>query len=58
MGTTSLVGFGSSATGAIPVGGTIDLTGTALGPILDFSFTMPDDGIITAISDTLVILRH
>ncbi|WP_142318835.1 exosporium glycoprotein BclB-related protein [Bacillus cereus] len=50
VGTTSLVGFGSSATGITPVGGIIDLTGTALGPILNFSFSMPDDGVITSIS--------
>ncbi|PHG57330.1 bclB domain-containing protein [Bacillus toyonensis] len=50
VGTTSLIGFGSSATGITLVGGEIDLTGTALGPILDFSFSMPGDGIITSIS--------
>ncbi|PEL93765.1 hypothetical protein CN602_29555 [Bacillus cereus] len=50
VGTASLIGFGSSATGITPVGGAIDLTGTALGPILDFSFSMPGDGVITSIS--------
>ncbi|WP_339326430.1 exosporium glycoprotein BclB-related protein [Bacillus thuringiensis] len=50
VGTASLIGFGNSASGITPVGGTIDLTGTTLGPILDFSFSMPGDGVITSIS--------
>ncbi|WP_017531349.1 exosporium glycoprotein BclB-related protein, partial [Pelosinus sp. HCF1] len=50
VGTTSLVGFGSSATGISLLGGVIDLTGTALGPIIDFSFSVPRDGVITSIA--------
>jgi BclB C-terminal domain-containing protein len=49
-GTTSLLGFGSSATGISLVGGTIDLTGTVLGPIINFAFSVPRDGTITSIS--------
>jgi BclB C-terminal domain-containing protein len=50
VGTTSLVGFGSSATGISLVGGAIDLTGTALGPTIDFSFSVPRDGTITSLT--------
>ncbi|MDF2718343.1 MAG: BclB C-terminal protein [Paenibacillus sp.] len=50
VGTASLVGFGSSATGIDIAGGTIDLTGTVLGPIINFAFSMPRDGTVTALS--------
>ncbi len=50
VGTVGLVGFGSSAVGITPVAGVIDLTGTALGPIIDFAFSVPRNGIITSIA--------
>ncbi|MGQ3739001.1 exosporium glycoprotein BclB-related protein, partial [Bacillus sp. Fil] len=50
IGTTSLVGFGNSATGISLVGGNIDLTGTALGPIINFAFSMPRSGTITSLA--------
>jgi BclB C-terminal domain-containing protein len=50
VGTTSLIGFGSSATGIPLVGGIIDLTGTALGPIINFAFSAPRDGTITSVA--------
>lgn len=50
VGTTSLVGFGSSVTGISLVGGAIDLTGTALGPLIDFAFVAPRAGTITSIA--------
>ncbi|MBW7462092.1 hypothetical protein K0U00_49395, partial [Paenibacillus sepulcri] len=49
-GTAGLLGFGSSASTVTLLDGTIDLTGTALGPLLDFAFSMPRDGTISAIS--------
>ncbi|EHS59654.1 exosporium glycoprotein BclB-related protein, partial [Paenibacillus sp. Aloe-11] len=49
-GSTSLIGFGSSATGISIVGGAIDLTGTLLGPLTNFAFSVPRDGIITSIA--------
>ncbi|ADM68466.1 hypothetical protein GMA19_00615 [Paenibacillus polymyxa E681] len=49
-GTTSLIGFGSSATGISLVGDTIDLTGTLVGPLINFAFSIPRDGVITSIS--------
>ncbi|PWW36841.1 MULTISPECIES: exosporium glycoprotein BclB-related protein [Paenibacillus] len=50
VGTTSLIGFGSSATGISLVGGTIDLTGTVVGPLINFAFSAPRDGVITSIA--------
>ncbi|SEL52194.1 exosporium glycoprotein BclB-related protein [Paenibacillus sp. OK003] len=50
VGTASLIGFGSSATGIDVVGGLIDLTGTALGPLINFAFSAPRDGVITSLS--------
>ncbi|MFJ5713991.1 exosporium glycoprotein BclB-related protein [Neobacillus sp. NPDC093127] len=50
VGTGGLLGFGNSASGISLSGGTIDLTGTALGPIIDFAFSVPRDGTITSIS--------
>ncbi|MDI9261143.1 exosporium glycoprotein BclB-related protein [Alicyclobacillus sendaiensis] len=49
VGTTSLVGFGSSVTGVTLLGsGQIDLTGAG-GTLLNFAFSMPRDGTITSI---------
>lgn len=50
VGTTSLVGFGSSATGISIVGDNIDLTGTTLSPIINFAFSMPRSGTITSLA--------
>ncbi|MEK5547227.1 MULTISPECIES: exosporium glycoprotein BclB-related protein [unclassified Paenibacillus] len=50
VGTTSLIGFGSSATGIGLVGDTIDLTGTLVGPLINFAFSVPRDGVITSIA--------
>ncbi|OBA05199.1 hypothetical protein A9P44_15510 [Paenibacillus polymyxa] len=50
VGTTSLIGFGSSATGISLVSGTIDLTGTLVGPLINFAFSVPRDGVITSIA--------
>ncbi|OZQ63979.1 hypothetical protein CA600_17815 [Paenibacillus sp. VTT E-133280] len=50
VGTTSLVGFGSSATGISLVGGNIDLTGTVLGPLINFAFSTPRAGVITSLA--------
>ena len=50
IGTTSLVGFGSSATGIDLIGGQIDLTGTVLGPLINFAFSVPRDGTITSLA--------
>ncbi len=49
VGTSSMVGFGSSATGVSIVGGIIDLTGAA-GTLLNFAFSVPRDGTITSIA--------
>ncbi|UNL95307.1 collagen-like repeat preface domain-containing protein [Paenibacillus polymyxa] len=50
VGTTSLIGFGSSATGISLVGGIIDLTGTLVGPVINFAFSIPRGGVITSIA--------
>ncbi|MGV2362034.1 MAG UNVERIFIED_CONTAM: collagen-like repeat preface domain-containing protein [Paenibacillus polymyxa] len=50
IGTTSLIGFGSSATGISLVGGIIDLTGTLVGPLINFAFSVPRGGVITSIA--------
>ncbi|MEO2259266.1 exosporium glycoprotein BclB-related protein [Paenibacillus amylolyticus] len=50
VGTTSPIGFGSSATGVSILGGTIDLTGTIVGPLINFAFSVPRDGVITSIA--------
>ncbi|MEI4649451.1 hypothetical protein WAG28_16250 [Bacillus cereus] len=50
IGITSLVGFGNSATGISLVGGNIDLTGTVLGPITNFAFSMLSSGTITSLA--------
>ncbi|MGN7412731.1 exosporium glycoprotein BclB-related protein [Paenibacillus sp. SAF-068] len=50
VGTTSLIGFGNSATGVSILGGTIDLTGTVVGPLINFAFSTPRDGVITSIA--------
>jgi BclB C-terminal domain-containing protein len=49
-GTTSLIGFGSSATGISLLGGVIDLTGTLVGPLINFAFSVPRAGTITSIA--------
>ncbi|MEC3882640.1 exosporium glycoprotein BclB-related protein [Halobacillus sp. HZG1] len=50
VGTTSLVGFGSSVTGVTLLGsGQIDLTGAG-GTLLNFAFSAPRDGTITSIA--------
>lgn len=49
VGTSSLVGFGNSATGVSLVGNTIDLTG-AEGTLLNMAFSVPRSGIITSIA--------
>ncbi|WP_275452140.1 exosporium glycoprotein BclB-related protein [Paenibacillus ehimensis] len=50
VGTTGLVGFGSSVSNVSLLGGTIDLTGTALGPLVNFAFSVPRAGTITSIA--------
>jgi BclB C-terminal domain-containing protein len=45
LGTTTLVGFGASATGVSILGGVIDLSG-----LTNLAFSVPDDGIITSIA--------
>ncbi|MCY7529391.1 exosporium glycoprotein BclB-related protein, partial [Bacillus pumilus] len=47
VGTSSLVGFGNSATGVSIVGGIIDLTGAA-GTLLNMAFSVPRAGTITS----------
>ncbi|MFQ3542584.1 exosporium glycoprotein BclB-related protein [Halobacillus rhizosphaerae] len=50
VGTTSLVGFGSSVTGVTLLGSNqIDLTGAG-GTLLNFAFSVPRDGTITSIA--------
>jgi len=48
-GTSSLLGFGSSAAGVSVLGSTIDLTGAA-GTLLNFAFSAPRSGTIESIS--------
>ncbi|WP_157265645.1 exosporium glycoprotein BclB-related protein [Paenibacillus sp. FJAT-27812] len=50
VGTVSLVGFGLALPGVVLSGTSIDLTGTVLGPILDFAFSVPRDGTIDSLS--------
>jgi BclB C-terminal domain-containing protein len=50
--TVGLLGFGISATNVDILGGTITLTGTALGPLINFAFSVPRDGTITSIAAT------
>ncbi|GLF92186.1 hypothetical protein Saga11_34450 [Bacillus safensis] len=47
VGTSSLVGFGNSATGVSILGGIIDLTGAA-GTLLNMAFSVPRAGTITS----------
>ncbi|MBO1910188.1 hypothetical protein J4G37_36070, partial [Microvirga sp. 3-52] len=49
VGTTSLVGFGSSASTVTTLGGNIDLTGAG-GTLLNFAFSVPRAGTITSIA--------
>ncbi len=48
-GTSSIIGFGNSATDVSIAGGAINLTGGA-GTLLNFAFSMPADGTITDMS--------
>jgi BclB C-terminal domain-containing protein len=48
-GTTSLVGFGNSATGVSLVGSNVDLTGAG-GTLLNFSFVAPRSGTLTSMA--------
>lgn len=48
VGTPAFIGFGSSAPGLSIAGDTIDLTNPS-GTLTNFAFTMPRDGVITAI---------
>ena len=50
-GTPSFVAFGAATTGATVLGATIDLGST----ILNYSFSMPRDGTITAMNSTFKI---
>ncbi|MFC3746004.1 exosporium glycoprotein BclB-related protein [Paenibacillus sp. GCM10012306] len=49
IGSTSLVGFGSSVTGVSAAGGSIDLTGSS-GTLLNFAFQCSRPGTITSIA--------
>ncbi|MEK4346173.1 exosporium glycoprotein BclB-related protein [Paenibacillus sp. FSL P4-0184] len=49
LNTSSIVGFGSSATNISAAGGTIDLTGAA-GTLLNFAFSVPRTGTITSLA--------
>ncbi|MBW4081128.1 exosporium glycoprotein BclB-related protein [Paenibacillus sp. S150] len=49
LNTSSLIGFGNSATGVSVAGGIIDLTGAA-GTLLNFAFSAPRDGTITSLA--------
>lgn len=49
VGTSALVGFGSSAEGVSILGGVIDLTGAG-GTLLNFAFSVPRDGTITSLA--------
>ncbi|MEH7212023.1 exosporium glycoprotein BclB-related protein, partial [Priestia megaterium] len=49
VGSNGLVGFGNSVSGVSITGGTIDLTG-ASGTLLNFAFSVPRDGTLTAIA--------
>jgi len=48
--TGGLVGFGSSLPSIALAGGAIDLTGDLLGPLINYAFSVPRDGIITDIA--------
>ncbi|WP_276326536.1 exosporium glycoprotein BclB-related protein, partial [Paenibacillus antarcticus] len=50
VGTVGLIGFGSSVAGISILGGTIDLTGNAAGPLVNFAFSVPRAGTITSIA--------
>lgn len=41
------VGFGSSAPSVSALGLNIDLTGAVLGPVINFAFSVPRDGVLT-----------
>lgn len=46
----ALVGFGSSAPSPTVLGLNLDLTGSALGPVINFAFSVPRDGVITELA--------
>ena len=46
----ALVGFGSSAPSPTALGLNLDLTGSALGPVINFAFSVPRDGVITELA--------
>lgn len=48
-GTSSIIGFGNSATGITQVGGVIDLTGGP-GVNMNYAFSVPRDGTITSLT--------
>lgn len=49
IGSVSVIGFGSSATGLSVIDGSLDLTGE-LGFLINFAYSIPRNGIITSIS--------
>jgi len=49
VGLPAFVGFGSSAPGLTAYATTINITGTILGPVINFAFSVPRDGTITAL---------
>lgn len=50
VGIGALIGFGFSAPSPDILGLNIDLTGTLLGPTINFAFSMPRDGVITELA--------
>ena len=46
----ALVGFGFSAPSPTALGVNLDLTGTLLGPTINFAFSVPRDGVITELA--------
>jgi len=50
IGNTSLLGFGSAALDINLIDGNINLTGTVLEPVINFSFSIPRAGCITSIA--------
>ncbi|MFC4775458.1 exosporium glycoprotein BclB-related protein [Paenibacillus sp. GCM10023252] len=52
VGTAGLVGFGNAVSNVSVLGGVIDLTGTVLGPLLNFAYSVPRDGTLTSMAAT------
>lgn len=50
VGEISLIGFGSCASGITLDSGNVDLTGTALGPLINYAYSMPRAGTITSMA--------